>query len=301
MWVTIPDGRNPRGEEATPEGTTEHEVPRLPTSRLFSCRGHEDAFTYSITATMHFTTAIRSRTGGRDKNQDAADHFESGHVFGWALADGLGGHRGGGLAASLATQALLETCRKHGKVAPDTLRAATDAAQSTLQERQRQHFEYSQMRTTAVLLVANTKRQTALWSHVGDSRLYLFRDGAVVARTTDHSAAQAMVEAGDLEPDAVRFHQSRHRLTRALGDSGRSKPDIAETTASLQADDAFLLCSDGFWEGLTESEMIAELESALTPDAWLEAMQERIEESDGEPQDNYTAVAMMVNGNSRVD
>jgi len=245
---------------------------------------------------MHFTTAIRSQTGAREENQDAADHFETERLSGWALADGLGGHRGGGLAASLATDVLLRTCREYDQVAPATLRAATDAAQNTLQERQRQHFEYSQMRTTAVLLLADAESETALWSHVGDSRLYHFREGAVAAQTTDHSAAQAMVDAGDLAPDAVRYHESRHRLTRALGDSGRSKPDIAESRVPLRSGDAFLLCSDGFWEGLTETEMIAELENTSGPDEWLDAMQGRIEEANGDPHDNYTAVAMLVNG-----
>lgn len=262
-------------------------------------RGH--TYAHSSEFAMTFTTAICSCTGGREKNQDAADHFEMGDVSGWVVADGLGGHRGGGLAASIATDALLATCQDRAEVVPSTLRAATQAAQARLQARQRKNFEYSQMRTTAVVLLANAETEEALWSHVGDSRLYHFRNGDVAARTTDHSAAQAMVSAGDLEPEAIRHHQSRHRLTRALGDSGRSKADVVDSVVSLRSHDAFLLCSDGFWEALSEEEMIQELQSASTPDDWLHGMRARIEESGVAVSDNYTAVAMMVNGQSSSD
>lgn len=245
---------------------------------------------------MHFATALRSSTGGRDKNQDAADSFAQNGLDGWVLADGLGGHRGGGLASSLATEAMIETCTERGDVSADTIAAAAQAAQDLIHERQQQAPKYSRMRTTFVLLLADPEAGTARWGHAGDSRLYHFRDGAVANRTKDHSVVQALVDAGELDPEDQRDHDASHRILRALGDADDANPDVLDTPVSLQPGDAFLLCSDGFWEGVREDTMLAHLADADTPDDWLDDMAAHIEETAGEEQDNFTAVAVFVHG-----
>ncbi len=241
---------------------------------------------------MQFATAIRSSSGGRSKNQDDADHFIHDGLAGWVLADGLGGHRGGGLASSLATRAVVEACEECDRVTGDAVQRAAQAAQDLLHERQREHLEYSQMRTTLVLLLADPETNTALWGHVGDSRLYHFREGEIAARTKDHSAVQALVDAGELEPDEMRDHSMGHRITRSLGDSGEANPEVAESAAALQPGDAFLLCSDGFWEGVPEERMLDVLDGAASPDDWIDEMATYIEDTAEEGHDNYTAVAV---------
>jgi serine/threonine protein phosphatase PrpC len=241
---------------------------------------------------MQFATAIRSSTGGRSKNQDTADHFSHDGLEGWVLADGLGGHRGGGLASSLAADAMIDACRDGAQLSEKTIQTAAQAAQEILHERQKKHPEYSRMRTTFVLLLADPDAPAALWAHAGDSRLYQFRDGAVVAQTKDHSAVQALVDAGELAPDEMRDHGMGHRITRCLGDSGKANPDVAESTASIQPGDAFLLCSDGFWEGVTEERMLDTLDTADSPEDWIDTMAAPIEEAAERDQDNYTAVAV---------
>jgi serine/threonine protein phosphatase PrpC len=243
---------------------------------------------------MQFSTAIRSSTGGRSKNQDDTAHFQQDGLEGWVLADGLGGHRGGGLASSLATDAMVDTCQKNGQLSSETLDAAAQEAQETIQARQEKHPEYSRMRTTFVLLLADPDARTAFWAHAGDSRLYHFRDGTVATQTKDHSAVQALVEAGELEPDEMRDHGMGHRITRCLGDSGEANPDVADSTASLQNGDAFLLCSDGFWEGVREDRMLDTLGAAASPDAWIDEMTAHIEDTAEDDHDNYTAVAVFV-------
>jgi serine/threonine protein phosphatase PrpC len=243
---------------------------------------------------MHFATAIRSSSGGRSKNQDAADQFSQNNLAGWVLADGLGGHRGGGLASSLATKAMIGDCEERGRVSTETVRAAAQAAQEALQERQQKHPEYSQMRTTFVLLLADPDAGTALWGHAGDSRLYHFRDGAVVTRTKDHSAVQALVDAGELDPDEMRDHDMGHRITRSLGDSGDANPDVVDRASTIQPGDAFLLCSDGFWEGIPEDRMTRALTEAASVDEWIDAMAAHIENTAEDDHDNYTAVAVFV-------
>lgn len=243
---------------------------------------------------MQFSTAIRSSSGGRSKNQDDTDHVQQEGLEGWVLADGLGGHRGGGLASTLATRAVVEACEGCRQASGEAVQTATQAAQDLLHERQRKHPEYSQMRTTIVLLLADPGAKRAFWGHAGDSRLYHFRAGDIAARTKDHSAVQALVDAGELEPDEMRGHGMGHRITRSLGDSGEANPDVVESAAPLQSGDAFLLCSDGFWEGVTEERMLNALDRAASPDAWIDEMATHIENTAEEDHDNYTAVAVFV-------
>lgn len=243
---------------------------------------------------MHFSTAIRSSTGGRSKNQDDADHFTQNGLAGWVLADGLGGHRGGGLASSLATDAMLHTCKERGTLARKTISAAAQAAQETLHERQQKHPEYSRMRTTFVLLLVDSVAGEALWGHAGDSRLYHFRNRDIVNRTKDHSVVQALVDAGELDPDDQRDHNASHRILRALGDSDAANPDVVDKIVSIQPGDAFLLCSDGFWEAVHEDEMRDARAEAASPEDWVDTLAAPIEQAAEQDQDNYTAVAVFV-------
>lgn len=243
---------------------------------------------------MRFATAVRSSTGGRSKNQDDADHFEQNGLAGWVLADGLGGHRGGGLASSLATDAMLSVCQDRGHMARETISAAAQAAQKTLHERQQKHPEYSRMRTTFVLLLVDREAGRALWGHAGDSRLYHFRDGAIANQTKDHSVVQALVDAGELDADDQRDHDASHRILRALGDSDAANPDVADEPVAVQPGDAFLLCSDGFWEAVHEDEMLDARAGASSPGDWIDRMAALIEKSADKDQDNYTAVAVFV-------
>jgi serine/threonine protein phosphatase PrpC len=243
---------------------------------------------------MHFATALRSSTGARDTNQDAADHFATDGLEGWVLADGLGGHPGGGLASALATEAIREACLEEGEVSGEVLAAAAQAAQERIHDRQRRAPKYGRMRTTVVLLLADPESGTARWGHAGDSRLYHFRDGAIAHRTTDHSVVQALVDAGEVDPADQRDHEASHRILCALGDAGDATPEVRATPVSLQPGDAVLLCSDGFWEGVVEDTMRALLADADTPGDWLDAMAAHIEQAADTEQDNFTAVAVFV-------
>jgi len=243
---------------------------------------------------MHFATALRSSTGARDKNQDAADHVARPGLDGWVLADGLGGYPGGGLASSLATEALLEACAERGEASGATIVAAAQAAQECIHARQQRVPKYGGMRTTFVLLLADRDAGTACWGHAGDSRLYHFRDGAIAHRTTDHSVVQALVDAGEIDPADQRDHDAAHRILCALGDAGDASPEVRGAPVSLQPGDAFLLCSDGFWEGVVEDTMRALLADADTPGDWLDAMAAHIEQTADAEQDNFTAVAVFV-------
>jgi serine/threonine protein phosphatase PrpC len=205
------------------------------------------------------------------------------------LADGLGGHGGGELAAHLAVQAALACFRGEAGAKPGAL---LEAAQREILRNQMLHPMQSQMRTTAVVLVAENGHVE--WAHVGDSRLYLFRAGRVVWQTKDHSVPQSLVNAGELDPGQIRFHEDRSRLVRSLGAEGAARPAVLDQAEATLPGDAFLLASDGFWEWVTEGEMEAELARAGTAEGWLAAMCARLRARASPDHDNYSAIAVFV-------
>jgi serine/threonine protein phosphatase PrpC len=233
-----------------------------------------------------FETAQVCERGGREVNQDAVWSGAAEGVFGWALADGLGGMGGGELASAAAIAAIASGLSSD-------FRAMSEATQSAVKEAQRQRLEFAAMRTTLVLLVSDGKR--ARWMHSGDSRLYRFRHGAVAGQTADHSVPQLLVLSGKITAAEIRKHPDRNRLLKCLGGAS-AEMELAPGWLDLEPGDAFLLASDGFWELVTEREMEAELVRATTVDAWLQGMQMRLMErlvrmTAGEA-DNYSAIAV---------
>ena len=111
------------------------------------------------------------------------------------------------------------------------------------------------MRATATVLAIDTVRHTAVWGHVGDTRLYCFRDGRVVAQTKDHSVVQKMVDAGYLAQNALRESAQRSRLFAALGHDEDFVSTVAAAPFAIEGGDVFLLCTDGFWEYIDEAAM----------------------------------------------
>jgi len=148
------------------------------------------------------------------------------------------------------------------------------------------------MRTTLALLISDLR--LALWAHVGDSRIYHFRDGRIAHQTADHSVPQMLANAGDISPDDIRGHIDRSRLLQALGQDEPVRATVLESPVQLESGDAFLLCTDGWWEYVTELEMQIDLAKSAGPDDWLGYMMDRIlSRAEGEF-DNYTALGVFV-------
>ncbi|MFM8333808.1 MAG: PP2C family protein-serine/threonine phosphatase [Candidatus Methylumidiphilus sp.] len=239
-----------------------------------------------------FATALLTQTGCRASNEDRAGFAMVGEVGCWLVADGLGGHRHGNIAAETALSAMLDAFRAKPEASPQTLRALLAAGQSALHMLQARRPELARMRTTAVALLADARH--ACWAHAGDSRLYLFRDGRICARTRDHSVAQTLVNLGELDEAALRQDPDRSRLLRDLGGAGPVRATVTETPTILSAGDVFLLCSDGFWEPLPEQAMEAALTPAIALPDWLDTLAAQLTARADPKQDNYTALAVRV-------
>jgi len=238
-------------------------------------------------------TEALSKAGGRESNEDdfGCVLSEDGRSGCWVVADGLGGHRGGETAAKIAVETILSTYRTNPAFAPETIRAGLLATQKEIRRQQEEDPRLYGMRTTAVVLLVQGDR--ALWAHVGDTRLYLFREGKPIHQTQDHSVTRALYDAGQLTTEQIRTDENRNRLTRVLGKDEDVEPTFAEPVR-LHPGDAFLLCTDGFWEHVDEPTMSAELAAASgqPPKAWLDGMEPRLLQKVTGDYDNYTAVAV---------
>jgi hypothetical protein len=144
------------------------------------------------------------------------------------------------------------------------------------------------MKSTAVVLVAN--QNAAVCGHIGDSRLYHFRASHIAHQTQDHSVPGALAASGDIGLQQIRFHEDRNRLLRSLGGESESSPTIE--TRNLTQGDAFLLCSDGFWEYVNELEMEVDCAKASTPAEWMSFMTARLLQRAQPENDNYTGMGV---------
>ena len=151
------------------------------------------------------------------------------------------------------------------------------------------------MKTTMVVLA--TDESTVQWGHIGDSRLYYFKNNRLVSRTLDHSVPQMLVASGEIREKDIRHHEDRNRLLRVIGIPWRKKTYEIAPPIPFDENQAFLLCSDGFWEYIEEAEMAAFLARSATPRQWLERMEQEVQKNGiGKNMDNYSAVGLFTGG-----
>lgn len=247
------------------------------------------------TMTYTYVTASLSSVGGRKNNQDHYDFVQLNATTGcWVVADGLGGHQGGEVASETLVNHILTAYQQRPACTSEALYDYLTQAQNTLQQAQQDNLALVDMRTTVVVLLQEGDQ--ALWAHSGDSRLYHFRNNQVLFQTKDHSVPQMLVTAGEIEPEEMRTHPDRSRLLRCAGEPGELKATYLKAVCEVQAGDVFLLCSDGFWEYVLESEMETDLVEANDLNSWLQAMETRLLNKASGDYDNYTALAVECQG-----
>lgn len=235
---------------------------------------------------MIISTSYYSAIGGRPKNEDTAAAFQYPNSILGVIADGLGGHQSGEIASQTAVSAIDRVARQQQAPSVSGLMMALEAANQAILEDQ----NHPAMKTTAAILWLGQK--SAFCATIGDTRVYQFRDQAILFQSVDHSMAQMDVLAGGLTAEEIRYSRNRHKLVRALGAGEDFRADII--TLSIQPCDSFLVCSDGFWEFIHEREMLQELAQAADAKDWLDRMRQRVETSGGDEGDNHSALVLML-------
>jgi serine/threonine protein phosphatase PrpC len=202
-------------------------------------------------APLFVDLATRSEKGSRTANEDNVQIGRAAPGWFAVLADGAGGHRHGAEASRRAVQCIVDQLSSQQEpVTPQLLTSLVCQAHADLRQHQDAAGAASDMHTTLVLLWVDSDGRHALWSHVGDSRLYRLRRGVVDMVTRDDSVVQRLVSAGLITPEQARSHPQKNQLVAALGIDGPVDPHTVARPVELFDGDAFLLCSDGWWEGL---------------------------------------------------
>lgn len=230
--------------------------------------------------------------GSRDINEDSLGTACNGASFCFVVADGLGGHGGGKDASGIAVKVACDRFAADGWSDHFFEDVFQTAQQNILLEQERQHCP-SRMKTTMVLLVLHDEK--AEWAHIGDSRLYFFKNGKLKSRTLDHSVPQMLVLSREIKEAEIRHHPDRNRLLRVLG--LKDVPPRYETSVpiKLKGTSTFLLCTDGFWELAEETDMASTLKTSTTLKEWMQKLTDIIEANGaGTDMDNYTGIAVQV-------
>ncbi len=241
---------------------------------------------------MKFSIFQESRVGARPYNQDRLGHWQTGDALLMVLADGMGGHLHGEVAAQLAVEAVASVFRTDAKPSlanPDLfIFRAIGLAHTRIIEQAAKLGLPEAPRTTVVVCVI--QEGFAYWGHVGDSRLYLIRNGRIVTRTRDHTRVQQLIDGGRIREEAAATHPDRNKLLQCLGSD--VVPRLEPTaTARLVRNDIVMLCSDGLWGPLTQRQLLHAYMTADLPRASRDLM--TLAETRSGPQcDNVSVLAM---------
>jgi len=226
-----------------------------------------------------------SSKGGRDQNQDYCDFFEHEGKQYLILADGLGGHAGGEVASKTA----VEAASKSLKEKDDLLKAFQDSNKAVIKI-QNDEQRLKSMRTT--LVMARIDKNVMHFGHLGDSRLYVFKGNKIDYITPDHSVSYMLYKTGQIKFKDIRFDDNRNKVLKVLGDEENFKPEIYDDEIVLEDGDKVLLCTDGFWEYVTEKEMEKFAAKTKNSEAWIKKMEKKIKMRAKKGHDNYSAVAI---------
>ncbi len=235
---------------------------------------------------MKFSVFQISRKGGREKNEDRMGYCYTRESGLFVLADGMGGHPEGEVAAQLALQTISALYQKEARPIVEDV---TEFLASSLTAAHHQIIRYASEkgmldtpRTT--LVAAVVQGGSATWVHCGDSRLYVVRDGEMLTRTRDHSYLEQQ-NAGVIRMDRI----NRNILFTCLGSPTKPVFDVTGPIV-LQQGDKILLCSDGLWGSLNDIDIVRHLSTQSVSDAVPDLVEMALRNG-GDNSDNVTVIA----------
>lgn len=241
---------------------------------------------------MKFTIYQDSRIGRRQSNQDRLAYCYSRETLLMVIADGMGGHLHGEVAAQIAVQYIVQAFQREAQPAlADPLlflsRTLTNAHHAILDYAFDKSLREAPRTTVVACLIQDGM---GYWAHAGDSRLYLLRHGRVQCRSRDHSRVQLMVDQGLLDREGAAHHPERNRIYSCLG--GTHPPQIEYSRPTpLYHGDVLVLCTDGAWGPMQDDELAGALN---TPDimAAVPPLLDEAERRNGQSCDNLSLIAL---------
>ena len=241
---------------------------------------------------MRFTIFQDSRQGDRQGNEDRVGYSYSRDVLLMTIADGMGGHAQGEVAAEIAvneiTRRFQQEARNKLRKPAEFLVTAIQAAHHAILSHAVEHNLLECPRTTCVACIV--QNGSAYWAHAGDSRLYLLRRGELVAATQDHSRVQQMIESGEITAEMAARHPDRNKIFSCLG--GVVPPQISiGREFPLQQGDTIVLSTDGFWAHIPANILGGMLRKQTLVDLMPGLLSEAHRRARGES-DNISVVAM---------
>lgn len=239
---------------------------------------------------MKFSVFQVSRKGGREKNEDRMGYCYTRASAVFLLADGMGGHPEGEVAAQLALQTISALFQKQARPAlPDVQVFLSDALLAAHRQIMRYAMNRSSLDTPrTTIVVAVLQGGHVSWVHCGDSRLYFVRGSALLSRTKDHSLFEQNLvrSAGGDAPHA----SSRNVLFSCLGSPTKPVFSVSEPLP-MQQGDRVMLCSDGLWSSVSEEDIVSELSQKPVEVAVPDLVENALREG-GHKSDNVTCIAL---------
>ena len=204
----------------------------------------------SPTSHPQWESGTASQQGGRHEQQDRWGIFPlpGQHALLAVVADGMGGHLDGALGA----QIVIDVARNFTQNPPISLLDDPNAALEHLCQQMHDTINRQSETARSTVVMVWLDHHSAHWLNIGDSRLYHFRRGRRLMRTRDHSAVQLLMDMGEIDESQMATHPAQNRLYRCLGGEEHLAPDKGQF--AVQSDDLLVLCSDGVWEYIAETE-----------------------------------------------
>lgn len=235
-----------------------------------------------------------SDRGGRDHNEDYVSVVkQDGYVF-VIVADGLGGMGNGDVASKMVVQSIensIYNLEKKEEVTPEKIQEWFDVANDAVYSA---HTATNHMGSTLCVLCINEKAKKVIYAHVGDSRIYHFYGEDIIYCSFDHSVSRMSVVSGEISFEDIRFHADRSKLLRAMGKTDEVTAEIKDGRLDKKEYNSFLVCSDGFWEYVTEDEMVKTLLDSETTKEWFEKMMKYHQRKIKPGNDNFTAATVFI-------
>ncbi|WP_036301628.1 PP2C family protein-serine/threonine phosphatase [Methylotenera sp. L2L1] len=241
---------------------------------------------------MKFTIFQNSRQGPRPYNQDRLAYSYSKDALLLVVADGMGGYRHGEVAAQLAVTTMTDAFQRlampslssPAKFLTDHIQQVHDMIDQITQEREMLEAP----RTTIVAAIV--QRGMLYCAHVGDSRLYHFRDGHLLYRTEDHSVVQSLYNRGMIDKSDMSTHPYRHKVYSCLGGDVPPKITLSDRQELLEGD-TVLLCTDGVWGAINDDQIKHMLSGPSISDNLTQLLDET-EAISQEQGDNMSAIGL---------